>query len=249
MRVPGVMDAFSLARCVRVPEERLCTNAAVPGYAVADGRRGTSVRTIGNGKAFGRRCCTFASDVCTDPTPDLYLLNASMVRLSPGVEAAAMAVDRALRVTVSVSSRRIAIVLSRVITESFSHFCIIYVRFGGASDPLAHNSAPLITLPEAGVSLVGGTHMMIEPYFASGDNVDNGMPDLLPTDTNSSCKSHSGSLCQPFHFSLRNPEVAASHPVYSYNSFMFNGSQRGPRSATSRGDDVLLPREDDRGRV
>ncbi|KAL3191143.1 hypothetical protein MRX96_019376 [Rhipicephalus microplus] len=162
MRVPGVMDAFSLARCVRVPEERLCTNAAVPGYAVADGRRGTSVRTIGNGKAFGRRCCTFASDVCTDPTPDLYLLNASMVRLSP-----------ALRVTVSVSSRRIAIVLSRVITESFSHFCIIYVRFGGASDPLAHNSAPLITLPEAGVSLVGGTHMMIEPYFASGDNVDN----------------------------------------------------------------------------
>ncbi|KAL3206415.1 hypothetical protein MRX96_040066 [Rhipicephalus microplus] len=34
-------------------------------------------------------------------------------------------------------------------------FCIIYVHFGVASDPLANNSASLITLPEAGVGLVG----------------------------------------------------------------------------------------------
>ncbi|KAL3219109.1 hypothetical protein MRX96_050538 [Rhipicephalus microplus] len=55
--------------------------------------------------------------------------------------------------TVSVSSRRIAIVLCGIITWSFPHFCIIYVHFGGASDPLAYNSAPLITLPEDGVGL------------------------------------------------------------------------------------------------
>ncbi|KAL3171991.1 hypothetical protein MRX96_043670 [Rhipicephalus microplus] len=63
--------------------------------------------------------------------------------------------DPALRVAVSVSSRWIAIVLSGIITWSFPRFCIIYVHFGGASDPLAYNSAPLITLPEAGVGLVG----------------------------------------------------------------------------------------------
>ncbi|KAL3208609.1 hypothetical protein MRX96_038976 [Rhipicephalus microplus] len=59
----------------------------------------------------------------------------------------------AFRFTVSVSSRRIAIVLSGIITWSFPHFCIVYVDFGGASDPLAYNSAPLITLPEDGVGL------------------------------------------------------------------------------------------------
>ncbi|KAL3226004.1 hypothetical protein MRX96_049059, partial [Rhipicephalus microplus] len=61
----------------------------------------------------------------------------------------------ALGVAFSVSSRRYVIVLSGIITCSFPYFRIIYVCFGGASDPLAYNSAALITLPEAGVGLVG----------------------------------------------------------------------------------------------
>ncbi|KAL3258008.1 hypothetical protein MRX96_016772 [Rhipicephalus microplus] len=44
---------------------------------------------------------------------------------------------------------------SESLLEVSPHFSVIYVHFGGAPDPLAYSSAPLIALSEAGVGLVG----------------------------------------------------------------------------------------------